>query len=439
MLSSVTNEIELSANVPAAKIKSANYMHLYQDVAWFGLLFGSTISFLAVFAARLGATTWQIGLLTAGPAVINVLFTIPVGRWVGNRPLGPAVTRAALWHRLGYLVLVPLPFLLPPEMQVWAVLVITLIMAIPGTALAVGFNAVLATTVPEEDRGLVVGRRNALLGATIMVSFLGSGWLLGQMTLQWGYAIVFALGALGAVMSTYHLWRLRLPATPQFQYRPVQDEAHPGRSVGLAGSASHRQGVALRLWLHWPPGKVSMGQFSGRYWKMMSAYFVFHFAQLLPGALFPVFWVREAQLSDSEIGWVNALFFLVMLLTSPLLGRLTRKMGNHRLNVAGAILLSVYPLLTGLATDLTLLFTAAIIGGAAWAILSGALVNRLLEFIPTDQRASHLALYNMALNLATLGGMMLGPALAGLFGLREALLIIAGLRIISGLALARWG
>ncbi len=439
MLSSTTNDLKLKTNVTAARVRLANYWHLYQDVAWFGILYGSTISFLAVFATRLGAATWQIGFLAAGPALMNVFFTIPVGRWLSNQQLGPAVTKAAVLHRVGYLILVPLPLLLPAAVQVWAILVITLIMAIPGTALAVGFNAALASTVPEKDRGIVVGRRNALLGATIMVSFFGSGWLLGQMSLEWGYAIVFAIGALGAVMSTFHLWRLRVPAAPPFKYQPVQDEAQPGRTLGLAGTVPHRLGVALRLWLHWPPKKISVAQISGRYWKMMSAYFLFHFAQLLPGALFPVFWVREARLTDGEIGWVNALFYLVMLLTSPLLAPLTKKLGNHHLNVGGAILLGSYPLLTGLAADITLLLVAAVLGGAAWAILSGALVNRLLEFIPADQRSSHLALYNMSLNLATLGGMMLGPVLAGAFGLREALLIIAGLRVMSGLALSRWG
>ena len=74
-----------------------------------------------------------------------------------------------------------------------------------------------------------------------------------------------------------------------------------------------------------------------------------------------------------------------------------------------------------------------------WGLLSGSLSNRLLEIIPAHQRPAHLALYNLALNLATLSGTMLGPYMAGWVGLREALLIVAGLRLVSGLALARWG
>jgi predicted MFS family arabinose efflux permease len=58
---------------------------------------------------------------------------------------------------------------------------------------------------------------------------------------------------------------------------------------------------------------------------------------------------------------------------------------------------------------------------------------------PEDKRPSHLALYNLALNVATLSSTMLGPLLADVVGLREALFIIAALRVGSGLAMARWG
>jgi predicted MFS family arabinose efflux permease len=79
------------------------------------------------------------------------------------------------------------------------------------------------------------------------------------------------------------------------------------------------------------------------------------------------------------------------------------------------------------------------VGGTVWAILSGALVNRLLEVTPENKRPSHLALYNLALNVATLSGTMLGSLLADVTDLRTTLFIIAALRVGSGLVMARWG
>jgi MFS family permease len=435
----ITRKLKLHTQSDSPR-EISNFFHLYLDVGWFGILFGSTLSFLAVFAIRLGAAGWQVGLLTAGPALVNVLFAIPAGRWIDKRSLTPAVTRAAFYHRLGYFVLIPLPFFLPDPLKVWVILTTIILMAIPGSALAVGFNGLLAMAVTPEKRGRVVGWRNALLAGATVISYSGSGWLLEKMSFEWGYMVVFGLGALGAVMSTHHLRRIKLPATRPFLMRPLPDRADPGRTSGFSGTASQRFSVGPRVWLKWRPGLLSpLQQVSRQYRWVMMAYFLFHFSQMLPGALFPLFWVRELHLSDGTIGWVNALFYVTMLVASPFLGPLTRRFGNYRLTAIGGVLLALYPLFNALSHNVTLLIIANMVGGVVWAILSGTFMNRLLEIIPEDNRSPHLALYNICLNIATLMGTMLGPVLANITGLREALFIVFALRVIGGLALARWG
>jgi predicted MFS family arabinose efflux permease len=220
----------------------------------------------------------------------------------------------------------------------------------------------------------------------------------------------------------------------------MRDQAQPGRGTGLSGDATQRMTIGMRLWLRWRPGREGfLAGISSNYRWVMLAFFLFHFAQLLPTALFPLFWVREIHLTDGEIGILNALFYLIMLMFAPLLEPLTRRLGNYRLVVIGSVLLALYPLITAFSTDLTLILVASVVGGIVWAILSGALVNRLLEVTPEDKRPSHMAIYNLALNAATLSSTMLGPVMADLMGLREALLIIFALRVGSGLAMARWG
>lgn len=438
-VSSVTKTKSHQSFTPSS-VQSRNFAHLYADVGWFGFAFGSTLSFLPVFATRMGASGWQVAMLTAGPAFISILLTLPAGRWLAGRSLGPSVAKMAFWHRLGYFLLIPLPVLLPASMQVWAVMLLTLLMAVPGTALIVGFNALLATTVAPEHRGKVVGRRNSLLAATIMVSFVLSGYILDWLSFEWGYMVVFTMGALGGAFSTYHLSKIEPPPTPQFLGRPTQDMAQPGRGVGVSGSMPHRLTVGVRLAMQWTPRKDSLlSQISPGYGRVMLAFFLFHFTQMLPAALFPLFWVHEAHLTDGEIGWVNGIFYLTMLLAAPLLGPLTRRFGNYRLMVVNAILLSVYPLLTALSHGLALLLVTGAIGGIVWAILAGAHINRLLERIPEETRPAHLAVYNLAFNAALLGGTLLGPFLGDWLGLRGALLLVFALRAGSGLALGRWG
>ena len=198
--------------------------------------------------------------------------------------------------------------------------------------------------------------------------------------------------------------------------------------------------VATRLWLN---QRLSMGSIfrpvSRTYWWVMVAFFLFHFTQWLPTPLLSIFWVREAALTDGQIGWINAVFFLTILIVSPLLGPLTTRLGNYRLMVSSAIMLASYPLLIALSYDMALLIVASVTVGAIWAILSGTLINRLLELTPEKHRAAHLAVYNLALSVAILLSTMFGPFMANMIGLREALVIACILRVGSGLALARWG
>ena len=136
--------------------------HFYGDIAWYGLLAGSTIAFLNVYAARIGATAFQIGMLTAGPAAINLLFTLPAGRWLRYRPVGNAVFWTAACARTLFLIYALLPLTLPESAQIQVMIWATLLLTVPGVALAIGFNALFAAAVPIEWRGQVVGRRNAL-------------------------------------------------------------------------------------------------------------------------------------------------------------------------------------------------------------------------------------------------------------------------------------
>ena len=57
--------------------------------------------------------------------------------------------------------------MLPSEPgQIWAIIVITFMMAIPLTPLSVGFNALFAESVPVEYRAQVAAIRNVMLAVT---------------------------------------------------------------------------------------------------------------------------------------------------------------------------------------------------------------------------------------------------------------------------------
>jgi len=421
------------------QVQRTNFKHLYADVAWYGLLAGSTIAFVAVFAARLGANSFQISLLAAGPALINLVFSIPAGHWLENRSL----TRASFWaaglHRVGYVLLIPLPWLLTNRLQIWAIVLITLLMSIPGTLLAIAFNAMFADAVPPDKRGELVSNRTALTSMIMTIATLVSGQILvwERIAFPLNYQIVFLLGALGAMMSTYHLSRIRLSddGEPLRANRLLRDWARPGL---LRFTDSFRTPAGLRF-LTRSGGKplLRLDLLRSFYGPFLFAYLVFYIFQYIPIPLFPLFSVYDLGLSDSAISLGSSLFYVLVFLTSIRLGNVLARFGNKNLLVIGAVLYSTYPLFLGLANDIRLFLVGSIVGGVAWAVVNTSMLNRLMEVVPEDDRPAYMALHNLAMNLGILIGSFIGPIMGGMFGLRLTLLIAAGFRALSSIVLAR--
>ncbi|GIV76885.1 MAG: hypothetical protein KatS3mg050_1279 [Litorilinea sp.] len=288
----------------------ARFLHLYWDIAWFGILAGSSMAFLSVYAARLGADAFQIGLLNAGPAAVGLLFTMPAGHWLRRRSVGKAVFWSAVAGRIHYLWWIFLPLLLPAQSQIWLFILLVLLMTIPGTVLAVGFNALYAAAVPPEWRSHVVGIRNALLSLVYVATSLLCGYILDHTPLHTGYAIIFGLGFVGAVMSTVHLWFLRQTTPEELPEEetiraPLGDFARPGhiRLLGL----NLRTAVGLRAFTR-SRDLLRLEVLQGRYGRVVAALFAFHFAQYLPIPIFPLYWVEQLHFNDGSISLGTAAF-----------------------------------------------------------------------------------------------------------------------------------
>ncbi len=388
----------------------SNFMHLYADVSWYGILSGSTIAFLSVYAARLGANGTQIGLINAAPAVVSLLFSLPFGVLLGKANITKAVFWTAATQRIFYILIVPFPFLIAPQPQIWAIIFVTLIMSIPGTGVSVGFNTLLGEAVPCEWRARVVGTRNALLAMVTTVTTLVCGQILTSQSLQTGYQMIFAIGGLGAAMSNFHLWFIR-PVTVK-----TNCEVKP------AGKSRLRFEIV-----------------TGKFGRVLVLLLFFHFSQYLAIPIFPIYTVNVLRFSDRIIGIGTALFNITVFLGSLQLERWTNKIGNKNVTGIGVFLLGVYPAILSITQEEILYYVISLIGGIVWSLVGGALYNYLLEKVPEDDRPSHMAWYSIFLNAAILGGSLLGPVIGGWLGLPLALILIAIVRSLSGAAILRWG
>jgi MFS family permease len=401
----------------------ANFFHLYLDIGWFGVLSGSAVNFLNVYAARLGATGFQIGLIGAMSAIVNLAVAIPAGRWLEKRSIHKAVFWVSVFYRIGFLFWALIPFWFNPQGQIAGFILLAFLMGIPLTALSVGFNALFAEAVPVDWRAHVAGIRNVVLSVAFMASALGSGYLLDRFDFPINYQIVFLIGFIGAAMSSVHLYfvkPLNAPAIDPTAPAPgaLPDQPPPRRDWR----------AILRIDIWKTPFRTTLLVMLG-----------FHAAQFLAIPLFPLYMVNKLGLTDQNIGIGTSLFYLTVLIGSTQLARLVARAGHKQVTGWGVAGLSLYPILLSLSSNAIHFYALSILGGLIWSLAGGAYANYLIENVPENDRPAHFAWYNIVLNAAILFGSLAGPFVADQIGLGAALLAFGVLRALAGIAILKWG
>jgi MFS family permease len=329
-------------------------------------------------------------------------------------------------------------FIFIERLQISLILSITVVISIPGAVLMIAFNALFAEIVSPNRRGLVVGRRNALLAVSMTTSTLAAGQLLERIVFPLNYQIVFVIGIIGGALSCYELARVReIPGqkSPRRVGKPFLDRARPGMITSLFG---HRYIPGMRFLTR----GVEMLRFDllrGAFGSFLGAIFFFYVSQNLVVPLFPTYSVDKMGLSDQLISMGTALFQVTVFFASMRLGRVSDRIGHHRLMVIGVLGYAVFPLFVGISPTIFAYMLGLAVGGIGWGFLSGALANHLMERVPDDDRPAHMALFNLTLNLGMLTGALLGPFLGDWVGLQAAMVIGGVVRILSSGVLWRWG
>lgn len=399
-----------------------NFFHFYMEIGWWGLLNGSILVFLAIYASRLGATTAQLGLLTASPAVMNMLFTFPSGAVLQRLPTAQATRWSALIGRLFYLFLIPLPVFLLPGAQIWVIIGITLAMNLPGTLNAIVFNAFLAEAVPENYRGQVVGVRNAVLAGTTLLTTLVVGQILERLPFTLGYQIVFIIGFIGAMMSVLHLWMIKLPSVPA--KLPTRElDPQTGEELAVAVRVPLRAALLQ---------SVRMDVIKSSYGSLLLLIFVFQVGVYLINPIVPRYQIDHLLLSDAGISIGSALFQVTSLVASLQTRKYAALWGFKRMTAYGILIVSLTLVMFTFGYEIWFYWMHQVLGGVGWAFVNSGLINHVLEKVPVDDRASYLTWYNLANNAAILLCGFTAPLISDLIGMIPTLMVAVCLRILVG-------
>lgn len=340
-----------------------NVIHLFWDIGWWGLYMGSTVAFLTIYATRCGATAQQIGLLSALPALLAMTISLPVGRLLKRFPPRPVTAAGAFASRIVLLAYPLLPWLFPIPQQPDAILVVALVFAIPNTFIGISYGQFFMEGIPSEWRGMVVGGRNAIVAVVTLVVTIACGQILTYLPFPLNYQIVFLIGFVGAIMTSYHIWKVK-----PFYVAPPPPPAplEPG---------PQRHGLHL-------------GAQGLRYAKILGLLFSFNLINSMLGPLVPNLLVNQLALSDATISFGTGLANILVFGVSLFIASFTRRSGNRRAVAIGAMLLSLHAVALALAGDAALYLLSAAIGGIAAGVLNTAQYNYNLENVPEREPSS---------------------------------------------------
>ena len=398
----------------ASPIQRKNFVYVQIDAIGIGLASAAS-PFLPVFLTRLGATNFQVGLLTSMPGITGLILAVLIGRFLqGQRKIVPWFSASRLLVISSYAATGLAGFVVPQEFLVQTILAIWALATIPQIALNVCFSVVMNAVAGPNLRYDLMSRRWSILGLTTAISVALVGQLLDSIGFPFNYQLVFIGLSVGGLISYYFSSRIDLPeAEPPL--------APTGRSIKQRGSD----------FFHLILDHKDFVRFSIKR-------FIFQTGVLFATPLFPLYYVREVQANDAWIGFINMAQTAVLLVGYFIWSRQSQKRGSYFALLVTTLGMSIYPALVSMTRQVEIITLYAGLAGIFQAGIDLVFFDELMKTVPVEYSATFVSLWHSMFYAASVFAPMLGTALATQIGLSNSLLVSAGIRILGFLLFAFW-
>jgi hypothetical protein len=368
-------------------------------------------TFLPVFIARLGGSAFQLGLLTAIPAVCAVLLAIPVGQLLQDKPdIVKWYSRARLLANLSYAAMAVAvvifggsPYLIGILLVIWA------LASVPQTIGIVAFPVVMDGVAGPRGRMEIMASRWSIMGLTTGITVALVGQLLDRLPFPGNYAVLLTAFSIGALIS-WHFSR---------QFRVRSTIPRPALAATIAGR--------LRAMIRIVRSRPAFLHYSARQ--------LFYLAGVrLSLPLIPLYYVRSIGAPDAWIGIIATAQSLALLAGYLYWRRQSRIRGAPFVLLATLLISALYPALLSLVGNVALV--AALTGVAAFfsAGVDLSLFDELMRRIPPEYGVIFTSIDTTLGNFVTTLAPLTGAAIAAAIGIPGALRL-ASLVMLGGVLL----
>ncbi len=403
-----------------SKLTGENFSQVGERNAWYfnaEILFATFLTIAATFnnayAIRMGASNALIGLLASLPALIGILVSIPAGQILKKQKnLKPFVFTNLLINRLGYVLIVLLPWIFGISPHMGTIIIVILIaISLPGQLFSVGFTPIMAISIPEKKRAAVISSRHLIWNIALCAGTYMAGIWLDHIKFPVNYYFLYLFGFSVSLLSQFLLNKIQIPDNP-----PQEPTSQTKNSL-------------LQNFKHLIQNLKAYQQFS-----RFSINTVFHiFGLWLINPLFSLLFVKQLNATDGWLGLHSAINYGATIIGIFFWRKIINGIGKQRTLKITTMLAGIYPLLVGLLPDLSFILIAVGVNGFIAPGIALSHSNSLFSVLPEDKRPEFTAIYLTLVNLAVFAGPILGTALANIFGY-QMIIILGGILCIIGSA-----
>lgn len=362
-------------------------------------------NYFPIFAISiLGASNYQVGLISSLPPLVALIMTIPAAVILNRlEEQKKTVALSVLWARVLFLLLIGVVYL-QSSMQAWTFLLIIALMNVPGTISNVGWQTLISGMISDERRGTFFSDRNRLLTLVGMVTTLIIGIVMKKETdnaaaYQTLFFMAFAFGVLEVVFLMKH------------------KETIKAKQVKEPKNSS----------MDW-----SIFKDRGYKWFLIAA-LCFNFTWQMAWGLFNIYNVKYAHATILWISIFSVANQLVQIFSYPLWKKWAEQKSNTLMLVWVAAGMATAPFLNALSTNLYYLTFVSMTSGFFVSGTVLLLFNLLLEQSPKEKRTYCITTYNILLSFVAFIAPQIGIWLLEIGGIITALNISTVFRFMSAL------